>query len=44
MWARVIATMSTRPSRTQCSAVGRSMMRVAWKTATPVSRFIRAAM
>ena len=44
MWARVIATRSTNPSRTQCSAVARSAMRVAWKTARPVSRFIAAAM
>ena len=35
MWARVIATMSSRPSLTARRAVASDVMRVAWKTGSP---------
>ena len=37
MWARVIATMSSRPSRIACRAVSSEVMRVAWKTGSPTA-------
>ena len=38
MWARVIATMSSSPSRIAYRAVASSVMRVAWKTGRCTAR------